>query len=86
VQCARRGASPAESWDSLRVARAAFSCRSAVEHWREEGIMKQSTSRSGPQGNASALEPTTRRMLASILATEEEHADDLVGLMRGLHE
>jgi bacterioferritin len=31
-------------------------------------------------------DPTTRRMLESILATEEEHADDLVGLMRGLHE
>jgi bacterioferritin len=31
-------------------------------------------------------DPTTRRMLESILATEEEHADDLVGLMHGLHE
>jgi bacterioferritin len=31
-------------------------------------------------------DPTTRRLMESILATEEEHADDLVGLMRGLHE
>lgn len=27
-------------------------------------------------------DPVTRRMLEDILATEEEHADDLVGLMR----
>ena len=27
-------------------------------------------------------DPVTRRMLEAILATEEEHADDLVGLMR----
>tara|TARA_R110002111_G_C5906324_1_gene364664 strand:- start:783 stop:956 length:174 start_codon:yes stop_codon:yes gene_type:complete len=26
-------------------------------------------------------DPTTRRMLEDILAVEEEHADDLVGLM-----
>jgi bacterioferritin (cytochrome b1) len=48
--------------------------------------MQQPTSPAGPQGNASALDPTTRRMLESILATEEEHADDLVGRMRGLHQ
>ncbi len=29
-------------------------------------------------------DPTTRRMLESILAMEEEHADDLVSLMEGL--
>tara|TARA_R110002110_G_scaffold351398_1_gene561393 strand:- start:173 stop:703 length:531 start_codon:yes stop_codon:yes gene_type:complete len=28
-------------------------------------------------------DPTTRRMLEDILATEEEHADDLSGLMEG---
>lgn len=31
-------------------------------------------------------DPTTRRLMESILATEEEHADDLVGLMRGLRD
>ena len=31
-------------------------------------------------------DPTTRRLMEEILATEEEHADDLVGLMRGLKE
>jgi len=31
-------------------------------------------------------DPTTRRLLESIMATEEEHADDLVSLMRGLKE
>src|SRR4051812_20999403 len=31
-------------------------------------------------------DPTTRRLMESILATEEEHADDLVSLMHGLHE
>ncbi|MFY9620419.1 MAG: ferritin-like domain-containing protein [Pyrinomonadaceae bacterium] len=29
-------------------------------------------------------DPTTRRMLEGILAVEEEHADDLVGLLEGL--
>jgi bacterioferritin len=32
-----------------------------------------------------AKDPTTRRMLEGILAMEEEHADDLVGLLEGLH-
>jgi bacterioferritin len=31
-------------------------------------------------------DPTTRRLLEEILATEEEHADDLVSLMQGLRE
>jgi bacterioferritin len=31
-------------------------------------------------------DPTTRRLLEQILATEEEHADDLVSLMRGLRD
>jgi bacterioferritin len=31
-------------------------------------------------------DPTTRRLLEGILATEEEHADDLVSLMHGLKE
>jgi bacterioferritin len=31
-----------------------------------------------------AKDPTTRRMLEGILATEEEHADDLVGLLEGM--
>jgi bacterioferritin len=31
-------------------------------------------------------DPTTRRLLEEILATEEEHADDLVSLMHGLRE
>jgi bacterioferritin len=31
-------------------------------------------------------DPTTRRLLEQILATEEEHADDLVSLMHGLRE
>jgi bacterioferritin len=31
-------------------------------------------------------DPTTRRLLEEILATEEEHADDLVSLMHGLKE
>lgn len=31
-------------------------------------------------------DPTTRRLMESILATEEEHADDLVGLMHGLRD
>jgi bacterioferritin len=31
-------------------------------------------------------DPTTRRLMESILATEEEHADDLVGLMHGLKD
>jgi bacterioferritin len=31
-------------------------------------------------------DPTTRRLLESILATEEEHADDLVSLMHGLRD
>jgi bacterioferritin len=30
-------------------------------------------------------DPTTRRLMEEILATEEEHANDLVGLMHGLH-
>jgi bacterioferritin len=28
-------------------------------------------------------DPTTRRMLESILAAEEEHAEDLISLLRG---
>jgi bacterioferritin len=31
-------------------------------------------------------DPTTRRLMEEILATEEEHADDLVSLMHGLRE
>jgi bacterioferritin len=31
-----------------------------------------------------ATDPTTRRMMEEILAAEEEHADDLVSLLRGL--
>jgi bacterioferritin len=31
-------------------------------------------------------DPTTRRLMEEILATEEEHADDLVSLMHGLKE
>jgi bacterioferritin len=31
-------------------------------------------------------DPTTRRLLEQILATEEEHAEDLVSLMRGLRD
>ena len=31
-------------------------------------------------------DPTTRRLMEQILATEEEHANDLVGLMHGLKE
>jgi bacterioferritin len=31
-------------------------------------------------------DPTTRRLMEEILATEEEHADDLVGLLHGLKE
>jgi bacterioferritin len=31
-------------------------------------------------------DPTTRRLLEEILATEEEHADDLVSLMHGLRD
>jgi len=31
-------------------------------------------------------DPTTRRLLEGILATEEEHADDLVSLMHGMRE
>jgi bacterioferritin len=31
-------------------------------------------------------DPTTRRLMEEILATEEEHADDLVGLMHGLKD
>jgi len=31
-------------------------------------------------------DPTTRRLLEGILATEEEHADDLLSLMHGLRE
>jgi bacterioferritin len=31
-------------------------------------------------------DPTTRRIMEEILATEEEHADDLVSLMRGLKD
>jgi bacterioferritin len=31
-------------------------------------------------------DPTTRRLMEEILATEEEHANDLVGLMHGLKE
>jgi len=31
-------------------------------------------------------DPTTRRIMEEILATEEEHADDLVGLMHGLKD
>jgi bacterioferritin len=31
-------------------------------------------------------DPTTRRLMEEILATEEEHADDLVGLLHGLRE
>ena len=30
-----------------------------------------------------AADSTTRRMLEEILASEEEHADDLVSLLRG---
>src|SRR5262249_45620618 len=30
-------------------------------------------------------DPTTRRMLEDILAVEEEHADDLVSLLEGMH-
>ena len=29
-------------------------------------------------------DPTTRKMMEEILATEEEHADDLVSLLEGL--
>jgi bacterioferritin len=31
-------------------------------------------------------DPTTRRLMESILATEEEHADDLVSLLHGLKD
>ena len=31
-------------------------------------------------------DPTTRRMMEEILATEEEHADDLVSLLQGIKE
>lgn len=31
-------------------------------------------------------DPTTRRMMEGILAMEEEHADDLVGLLSDLGE
>ena len=31
-------------------------------------------------------DPTTRRLLEDILASEEEHADDLVSLLRGLRD
>jgi bacterioferritin len=31
-------------------------------------------------------DPTTRRLMEEILATEEEHADDLVSLMHGMRE
>jgi bacterioferritin len=31
-------------------------------------------------------DPTTRRLMESILAVEEEHADDLVGLMHGFKD
>ena len=30
-------------------------------------------------------DPTTRGMIESILAVEEEHADDLLGMLEGLH-
>jgi bacterioferritin len=31
-------------------------------------------------------DPTTQRMLKEILATEEEHADDLVSLLQGMKD
>jgi bacterioferritin len=31
-------------------------------------------------------DPTTRRMLEEILASEEEHANDLVSLLEGLKD
>ena len=34
----------------------------------------------------SEKDPTTRRVLEEILASEEEHADDLVSLLEGLKE
>lgn len=48
--------------------------RIAIESYREMA------------GYLGQRDPTTRRMLEEILAVEEEHADDLVSLLEGMHD
>ena len=57
-----------------------------VRSCRHDGRLTRSASRSTAIGRIQYVaddDPTTRRMLESILAVEEEHADELSDLLQG---